>query len=128
MSYSNVKLILVMAKPIVYIDNVGRTMFAELVSKTETSLTVKNAAYAQVQPNQGNLQVQLIPLFFGELLSEESRTGVGTQFTYQLSSITLAGFELDGRLEAQYNQVFNPVAVSAPPAGDTPIVKLFDND
>lgn len=128
MSKSNVKLFIDMAKPIVYIDNVGRTMFAELVGKTETTLTVKNAAYAQVQPNQGNLQVQLIPLFFGELLSEQSRKDTGTQFTYALSNITVAGFELDERLEAQYNQVFNPVAVSAPPAGDTPIVKLFDND
>lgn len=114
---------------VTFVDNIGRTVYGELVSKTETVLQVKNPAVINVQVAQnGSLSVSLLPLFLGELISPETRKN-GTVWDFNLSSITLGDVVVDSRLDQQYANVFNTLNVQAPttpPVGDTPVIKLFD--
>jgi hypothetical protein len=75
------------------------------------------------QAQNGQLQVQLIPLFFAEFVDESTRTD-GTSWSYNLNTITLGEVSLDGRLQEQYIRVFSGVAQQQ--TTDESVVKLFD--
>lgn len=116
-----------MAK-VTFIDSIGRTIYAEEVSRNEKTLTVKNPTVVNVQMAQnGSLSVSLIPLFLGELLASDSRK-TGTEWTYVLDRIVLSNVKVDSRLEQQYASVFAALEGGGvqQPAGDTPVIKLFD--
>ena len=55
---------------VVFADNIGRTIVGRLDSESKTTLSVKNPAVLNIQPNQqtGQIQVQLIPYFFKEFV------------------------------------------------------------
>ena len=122
-----------------FIDNAGRTLFGELAAETDSSLTVKNPVMITVQQQQnGQMAVQLFPLFFAEFVKEvEGQDQRTTEFTYSKSSIAIGGnFDIDPRIVEQYSKVTNPVLVPAdqqgvPPQGaaeesDPEVIKLFD--
>ena len=53
----------------VFINHVGQTILGEVKSEDSNALTVKNPAVLHVSPNQtGQLTVQLIPLFFNQII------------------------------------------------------------
>jgi hypothetical protein len=109
-----------------FIDSVGRNIIAEHVSSNGAELVVKNPAMINVVPSQnGQLQVQLIPLFFAEFIDQSSRAD-GTTWTYNLGTVTVGTVAFDGRLVEQYFKVFSMLAPTAP-AGD-PVIKLFDDE
>ena len=113
-----------MSKRITFIDQIGRTILAEHVETSSTQLVVKNPAMINVnQLQNGQLQVQLFPLFFAEFLAETSRTN-GTTWKFNLSQITTTDdTEVDQRLQDQYDRVFG---VKTAPA-EAPVIKLFDD-
>jgi hypothetical protein len=115
-----------MSKRITFIDQIGRTILAEYVDISGPSLIVKNPAMINVnQMQNGQLQVQLFPLFFAEFLSEKSRKE-GTTWKFNLSQIaTTDDAEVDQRLQDQYDRVFG--LKSAAPA-EAPVIKLFDDE
>ena len=123
---------MIMSNKITFIDNIGRNILAEMVGATDTHLKVKNPAVINIaQAENGQLQVQIIPLFLPEFLSPETRV-TGTQWTYAMSSIVLPdAFTFDARLEEQYDRItssaFGGVGQAVPSSPDSEsVVKLFD--
>jgi len=113
-------------KNITFIDSIGRTILAEEVNRTDTTVVVKNPAMINVaQAQNGQLQVQLIPLFFAEFIDASTRTD-GTSWTYNLDTVTLGEVSIDGRLLEQYTRVFGAVGAVPQEASGESVVKLFD--
>ena len=120
-----------MSKKIVFIDNVGRTMIAEDITPFANTTTVlaKNPAVINVVPGaNGQLQVQVIPLFFSEFLNSTKRDQ-GTVWEYAKDSIAISsGLELTDQMLEQYKKIFNPSSIIVPQnstASEAPVVKLF---
>ena len=119
----------------IIIDQVGRTIIGELAGETDTTVTIKNPCNIFIQSNeQGQLQVQTIPLFFREFLTLDGRTQ-GVDFTFNKDQITdsNAAANLDTKLINQYNQVIVNFAQpddTQPEAGSTEpgeVVQLFND-
>ena len=112
----------------VFVDNVGRTVIAEsIIEAGDGNVLVKNPAVINVVPqSQGQLQVQVIPLFFGDFLSAETREK-GTTWLYNKAAITIAqDIELTAQLVEQHTKIFNPSPIIVPSNTPTaPVVKLF---
>jgi frataxin-like iron-binding protein CyaY len=117
-------------KIVVFFDQVGRTILGERID-AETSdkvLTIKNPAVVHIMPNQqtGQLQLQILPLFFKEFLAEKD---AGTTWKYNRENITEAvDVTFDFKLEAQYRQIFANTLAPAPQQsqGQSEVIKLFD--
>jgi len=118
-------------KIVVFFDSVGRTILGEKLEDKTTKdiLSIKNPAVVHIMPNQqtGQLQLQILPLFFKEFLADKD---TGTVWNYLRANITEAvDVTFDFKLEAQYRQIFSPTpAAPAPqqPQGSPEVVKLFD--
>lgn len=108
-----------------------RSIIGELVKKTDTTLQIKNPSSVHLQPTpDGQIQVQLFPFWFSELLSAKQREE-GTVWEFQLDKIvtTAESIELDERLVQQYNRSFGylpPQQIITPPSSDK-VIKLFDD-
>lgn len=111
----------------VFINHVGQTILAEQIEDKASKLTVKNPAVLHVTPSQtGQLQVQLIPLFFKEFIDQKTRNE-GAQFTFSKDSIVTSSVNLEPKIEEQYNRIFSPAPRAASNDGkDAPTIKLFD--
>lgn len=114
---------------ITFIDHIGRTILATVVEQDKASLTVKNPAIIHVQPTQqGQLNVQTIPLYFREFVGEKSRQD-GTVWKFNLNNIVLGvNVDNDPRLVEQYVRLFSATPVATAPTGGTneQVIKLFD--
>jgi len=109
---------------VTFIDHIGRTILATQVSLDKTHLTVKNPAIVHVQPTQqGQLNVQTIPLYFREFVGEKARNE-GTTWKFNINTIVI-GVDIDNdpRLIDQYDRLF---AAQATAPSSEPVVKLFD--
>jgi hypothetical protein len=111
----------------VFLDSVGRTIICKVEKETETTLSVSNPALVHVQanPETNQLQLQLLPLFFKEFLTNREET---TVWHYQKSNITMTdelGFA--PQFAQQYEQLFQAVQRQQPPA-EPEVVKLFDEN
>lgn len=107
-----------------FIDNIGRSILGENMGETDATILIKNPCMINVaQLENGQLQVQLIPIFFAEFLSEESRDE-GSVWSYNKTQITSTQkIDLDQKLTDQYDRIFNPKKVVTPSDN---VVKLFD--
>jgi hypothetical protein len=117
-------------KIVVFFDAVGRTILGERVEEKTTKdiLSIKNPAVVHIMPNQqtGQLQLQILPLFFKEFLADKSEP---TTWNYNRANITEAvDVVFDFKLEAQYQQIFASGPAPAPqqPQGQAEVIKLFD--
>jgi len=111
----------------VFVNHVGQTILGELISDKDNGITVKNPAVLHVSPSQtGQLQVQLIPMFFKEFIEEKSRND-GAQFTFNRGNIVTSSVKLEPKIAEQYTRIF---AASKPvnegKGKDAPVIKLFD--
>lgn len=116
-------------KIVVFFDSVGRTILGERVdaNTTDKVLSIKNPAVVHIMPNQqtGQLQLQILPLFFREFLADKSEP---TVWNYNRTLITEAqDVAFDFKLEAQYQQIFNPSPIITP-KGSGDVVRLFDEE
>ena len=118
-------------KIVVFFDSVGRTILGEKLEDKTTKevLTIKNPAVVHIMPNQqsGQLQLQILHLFFKEFLAEKDN---GTVWNYNRENITEAvDVTFDFKLEAQYRQIFAAGPAPAPqqPQGSPEVIKLFDD-
>lgn len=110
---------------ITFIDPIGRNIIGEQIAKSDSVLTVKNPAMINVaQAQNGQLQVQLIPLFFAEFIDESSRLD-GSSWKFNVDTLVLGDVKIDSRLVDQYTKVFNASAVSSQPEEES-VIKLFD--
>jgi len=111
---------------ITFIDHIGRTIIAEQVEDTAAQLVVKNPAIIHVQPTQqGQLNVQTIPLFFREFISDKHKN-TGTTWKFNKTNIVIGvNIENDARLLEQYEKLFSAVPATAS-ADNQKVIKLFD--
>ena len=116
----------------VFFDSVGRTILGERIeSETTTNvLAIKNPAVIHIMPNQqtGQLQLQILPLFFKEFLADKNDA---TFWKYNRNQITeCKDIAFDFKLQVQYQQLFAPAPATAPapqqPQGSPEVIKLFD--
>jgi hypothetical protein len=111
---------------ITFIDHIGRTTLGEHVGDIDNgaAFLVKNPAIIHVQPTQqGQLNVQTIPLYFREFVGDRNKTE-GTVWKYSYATVVLGtNIENDARLIEQYTKLFSEApAATAEPS----VVKLFD--
>ena len=119
----------------VFLDSVGRTILGEKVNEDEKNVSIKNPAVIHIMPNQqtGQLQLQILPLFFKEFLADKD---AGSVWKYNKNNITeAADIVLDFKIETQYKQIYAPGNWHAASAPQQPtqgqdnkpeVVKLFD--
>lgn len=111
-------------KLVVFLDTIGRTIIGKLKSETDQDYSVENPAIIHVQPNPATnqLQLQIIPLFFKEFLSDKDKS---TVWAFKKSNITLSDVDTFAQqFVVQYEQMWVPLA--PPPQEETKVVKLFD--
>ena len=117
---------------ITFIDNAGRAVFAEVEADTPEELIVKNPVMITVQQGeQGQMAVQLFPLFFQEFVTPDDNESRANYFTYRKSNIAVGtGFSIESRIVEQYEKIVNPTLVpNTPVAGNNEepeVIKLFD--
>ncbi len=125
---------------VVFIDSIGRTVLGVENKKlsTKTKLAVDDPTLVFVQPNAetGQIQVQVIPLFFKELVDESARTGQLTWLFNRESLVSNKNLTLDSKLLNQYDRVVTAgpgepppgIVTAQPDASDPEEVKLFDEE
>lgn len=117
-----------------FIDNAGRAVFTEVEKETSEELVAKNPVMIIVQQGeQGQMAVQLFPLFFQEFVTPDSNESRDNYFTYRKSNIAVGtGFSIESRIVEQYKKIVNPTLVpNAPAAGNNEepeVIKLFDEE
>jgi hypothetical protein len=122
---------------IVFLDPIGRTLFAEKVTdkkvlgKRETNknlLVVKNPVVVHIgsvrgEDGQEKMSLQLLPVFFKEFLADKNDDVV---FTYDKNNITIAdSMTFDHKLYHNYKQMFSPLVIPGAEKGKK-IIDLFD--
>jgi len=116
------------------IDNTGRNILGVLGDETPDTIDILNPVMITVQPQNGQFQVQLIPLFLAEFIASDDKNL--RNFTYRYSKQNIAiglDFQVDSRITSQYDKIIEnantakPVA-AAPAAGAKPeVIKLFED-
>ena len=118
---------------IVFVDNVGRNIYGELVSQEEKYFWVKNPAIINIVPNasNGQLQVQVLPYFFGEFLKNKEEPKTVWKFSAK-SVVVATELDLDEKLLSQYERMFSNAKIITNEKQFTPagaaakVVKLFE--
>jgi hypothetical protein len=111
-------------EPIIFLDNIGRTILGVIRNETSEELSVENPALILIQanPQTNQLQLQIIPLFFKEFQAEKHNP---TTWIFKKASITMSDkLALAPQLIGQYNQLFS--VPEASPTESPTVVKLFD--
>ncbi len=119
-----------------FLDPLGRTIIAEHVETkdTKTHVAVKNPVIVHIVPvgNNGQMTVQLLPVFFREFLADKTED---TVWLYNRATITESeSITFDFKINAQYQQMFSAANVVVPVADTSTsngkpsedVVKLFD--
>ncbi len=81
---------------------------------------------------QGQMAVQLFPLFFQEFVQPDENDSRSNYFTYSKSNIAVGSdFSIEPRIAEQYEKIVNPQLVPNTPApsngdGEPEVIKLFD--
>jgi hypothetical protein len=118
-------------KLITFLDSAQRTIIAEEKEVTDTMVKVSNPVVVNIVPQTfpaghpqqgqqtGQMALQLLPVYFREFQADKSQ---GVLFTYHLDSITSIEIEggFDFRLDAQYEQIFNPPQQAEAPVSNVP--------
>lgn len=110
----------------VFLDSVSRTLAGIKVGETETTISIENPVIVNAMPNQnGQMSLQLIPVFFREILGNKNQDCV---FEYEKDSIVRSNIHsLDGNIEQQYSMLFQPVPTEVDPeSGEDKTVDLFE--
>lgn len=118
-----------MSNYVTFIDNTGRNILAQKVGEITDTLVVENPVMILVQPQQnGQLSVQLIPLFLTEFVKPGADGSRNYKFVYQTSAVAVGtDFEIDDRVISQYQKIVE-VAVKKPQTQQTSpeVIKLFE--
>lgn len=109
----------------VFLDPIGRIIVGKCVKETEEVLVVESPGLVHVQPNaQANqLQMQILPLIFKELLEPNSPP---PSFTYNQANITMAN---DMVFAPQFYQQYQQVCIREPAVESEPeVVSLVEEE
>jgi len=109
-------------KHTVIIDQIGRTVLGVEDSSTDAEITLRNPIILHFQPAQnGQLELQVFPLFFFELLDKSKREL--NSWTWQRSAVAVSNIELEDGILQRYAQINTPPA----PVTDNPKVISIDD-
>lgn len=110
------------------IDNTGRNILGTLNKETDTEITINDPVMILVQPQNGQFQVQLIPLFLAEFIAPNEKTSRHFSFTFNKANIAVGNnFDIDAKITTQYDRVIEVAnAVQAPKNAEPEVIKLFD--
>jgi len=116
-------------KYITIIDNTGRNILGVLSKESDSEIDILNPVMISVQPQNGQFQVQLIPLFLAEFIAQNSTNG--RNFTYTFSKCNIAvgtGFSIDTRITSQYDKIISAANTAKAPQGNEKpeVIKLFE--
>ena len=120
-----------------FVDNVGRVIVGQKEKSTTTTLKIKEPAVVNVQVNQqnGQISVQLLPFIFREFVKTEVRED-GVVWSFNKNNIVVSdNIELEDTIVKQYENVMaRPVGTAsanplkeASAATEPETVKLFDD-
>ena len=117
-----------------FIDNAGRAIFTEVASETKDTFVAKNPVMITVQQGeQGQMAVQLFPLFFQEFVQPGENDSRANYFTYYKNNIAIGtDFQIEPRIAEQYEKIVNPQLVPNTPnqqnnQGEPEVINLFDD-
>jgi len=116
------------------IDNTGRNILGVLANETAETVDILNPVMITVQPQNGQFQVQLIPLFLAEFIASDEKNLRNFTYRYNKANVAIGlDFNVDARITSQYDKIIEnantakPVA-AAPAAGAKPeVIKLFED-
>lgn len=111
-------------QPTIFLDNIGRTIIGNVTNDADNVLSVENPALVHVQanPQTNQLQLQILPLFFREFLSDKQDS---TVWHFRKDSITTCNpLAYSEQFVTQYQNLFRKVEPQASPE----VVKLFDEE
>ena len=116
------------------IDNTGRNILGVLADETAETVDILNPVMITVQPQNGQFQVQLIPLFLAEFIASDEKNLRNFTYRYNKANVAIGlDFNVDARITSQYDKIIEnantakPVA-AAPTAGAKPeVIKLFED-
>jgi hypothetical protein len=125
---------------VVLVDSIGRTVIglenAKESTKAHLALVEPAVVFVQPNPDNGQIQVQVIPFFFKELMKGGADSEKVT-WLFDRKNVTLnTGLDVDEKLSSQYDRIVNPSSIVAPDTGgivtpkdakDPEVVKLFDD-
>ena len=115
-----------------FVDSVGRVIVGDILKSDTKTLKVKEPAVVNIQVNQenGQISVQLLPFIFREFVKPELRED-GIVWNFPKNTVVVSeNLELEDTIKKQYENIFNqPVASpeTAPPT-EPEVIKLFDDD
>lgn len=94
-------------KHVLIMDQVGRYIVGLLNDETETTLTLHNPIILSLEPGQnGQLAMNLFPLFFFELMDKDQREK--NCWTFYKQNIVVSNVELNPDIVARYTQINTP--------------------
>jgi hypothetical protein len=94
-------------KHTVIIDQIGRTILGVETSQTQSEITLDNPIILHFQPSQnGQLELQVFPLFFFELLEKNKRSQ--NSWTFNKNSVAVSNVELNADILSRYTQINTP--------------------
>lgn len=109
-------------KHTVIIDQIGRNILGVEVSRTDTEITLNNPIILHFQPSpNGQLELQVFPLFFFELLDKGQRDK--NAWTFNKAAVTVSNVELNADILSRYTQINTPPA----PVQNNPKVISIDD-
>ncbi len=121
-----------MSKHITFIDQVGRNILGvKSDHQSSGKLTIDNPVMIVVQPVNGQLQIQLVPLFFAEFIKYTDSSKRKYTFEYAESTVAIGiNFDIDEKIISQYDRIINGTfnAVVASQTTEEPkVIKLFND-
>lgn len=114
---------------ITIIDTTGRNILGVVEKNTDSELHIVNPVMISVQPQNGQFQVQLIPLFLAEFIAPDDNNGRNFVYVYSKSSIAVGtNFKVDPRITSQYEKIIAAANTSKPIQKDAKpeVIKLFE--
>ena len=114
------------------IDNTGRNILGLKGNETDNTLDILSPVMITVQPQNGQFQVQLIPLFLAEFITPDPVNARNFTFTYTKANVAIgSGFTVDEKITSQYDKILDASNTfkqeAAPATGAKPeVIKLFE--
>ena len=109
----------------IFNDTIGRTCFGEVVEENDNILKLKNPAMIMVTPNeQGQMKVDVIPLFFSEFIEPNAEGEKVNNFSFVKNNIAIIETKLTDRILEHYFTKIN--VKELPEAEQVPEVTLFE--
>lgn len=98
----------------VIMDNVGRHILGVLESETDEQLVIQNPIIIHLQPSaNGQLELQMFPLFFFELLNKDKRDK--NSWTYYKKNIVDSNVTINDDIISRYGQINSPPSIIQKP-------------